>query len=205
LHETQDHNRSRRSVARDADWLRADLNTPSAPDLNTPSAPDETDGSGVETPQETPDQHGVETPQKTSDQHVAEAPGSWVYPDGFKVRVSKLAAFKPSEDSSPSVRGNNIGLLVVVKLSNGTSDTADATLTTVSLAYGKDGKQAKLIFDSGGPIEIDGGFDGRIAAGRNATARFGFKVPKSQTDQLHINVEPGFVDYAPAVFTGSAQ
>jgi hypothetical protein len=182
-----------------------DLNIPRAPDLNTSSAPDETDGSGVETPQETPDQHGVETPQKTSDQHVAQAPGSWVYPDGVKVRVTKLVTFQPSEDSSPSARGKNIGVLVVVKMSNGTSDTADATLTTVSLAYGKDGKQAELIFDSGGPIEVDGGFNGRIAAGRNATARFGFKVPKSQTDQLHITVEPGFLHYAPALFTGSAQ
>jgi hypothetical protein len=100
--------------------------------------------------------------------------------------------------------GKNTGVLVVVKMSNETGDTADATLTTVSLAYGKDGDQAEQIFDSGGSVEVGDGFSGRIAAGRNATGRFGFKVPKSQIDQLDITVEPGFLDYYPALFTGSA-
>jgi hypothetical protein len=66
--------------------------------------------------------------------------------------------------------------------------------TTISVT---DGNQAERAYINGLAE-----FSDEIAPGKSRTAQYGFKVTKKQAADLQVSVEPGWLDYPTAIFTG---
>ena len=120
---------------------------------------------------------------------VAKVGQSFVYPDKLSVSVTSLRRFVISSTAAGGKPGE-VGVVVAVTITNGSTTPFDASLTAVHLASGVDGDQADTVFDAA--INLMGGFDGKVAPGRKGTARYGFAVPKAGLGDLQIEVKPGF-------------
>ncbi len=121
------------------------------------------------------------------------------YDSGLKVAVTVPKSAKVSEYAAG---GEGIKTMVVfnVTITNGTQETYDAAMSSVSLAYGTEGSQGDQIFDSANGF--GGGFSTKILPGKKATAKYGFAVPAKDQAELVVEVTPGFLDSSAALFTG---
>jgi hypothetical protein len=112
------------------------------------------------------------------------------------VYVPSVQRFTPGPyDDAPG--HGKIMIVVKVRIVNGTKTAVDASMTTVNVRSGDAGDEADETYADG-----VNSFSGNIAPGRKATARYVFIVPKASARQLDIEVEPGFLDYEAALFTG---
>ena len=113
------------------------------------------------------------------------------YPDGLRVQVTSVrrTTFTDlSTDPGP-------GVIVTVRITNRTKSRLDLTLADVTLRYGADGVEADFVID-----DTVHEFDGGLAAGRTATATYGFSVPRNQRE-VTVDVTPG-ADYDSSTFAG---
>ncbi len=113
------------------------------------------------------------------------------YDDGLQVAVTsaRRASFSdPSRSSSP-------GVIVTIKISNGSGETLSLEVTNVVLRYGAEGVQADWVFDDSLHI-----FSGNLGAGQTATATYGFAVPRRERD-VTVEVTPSS-DHHSSTFTG---
>lgn len=132
---------------------------------------------------------------------VAKIGSTYAYSDGLKVTVSAAKRFKIGPYAAGGKPGGT-GVMFTVVLLNSTTETFDATLTGLAVSYGADGEQAEQVFDT--DQGLGGGFTGKVAPGRKATARFGFAVPAAGMKDLQVEVRPGFLDHESALFAGAA-
>lgn len=155
------------------------------------------------TPETTPPAVEETTPSPDPEPSVAKVGATewFTYEDGLKVQVTKVARFKIGQYASGGTPGGS-AVMVTVTIRNGTSKTADLSLTTVKLGYGANGDQAEQVFDS--EHSVGSGFEGSATTGKAKTARFAFAVPKGR-QALDVEVEPGFLDYESAHFEGSVK
>ena len=129
-------------------------------------------------------------------------PGEYVsYESGLEVRVPKLTTFRISDTGAGGQPGQR-GLVATVSIKNGTSERFDLGSVIVNARAGSEGEQAESVYDS--ERGVGGGFEGTLAPGRTATARYGFAVDPEDLDQIQIEVRPDY-DRDPALFEGSAQ
>jgi hypothetical protein len=132
---------------------------------------------------------------------VAKIGSTYEYSDGLKVTVSAAKRFKIGQYAAGGKPGGT-GVMVTVVLLNGTTETFDATLTSLAVSYGEAGEQAEQVFDA--DQGLGNGFTGLVAPGRKATARFGFAVPAAGMKDVQVEVRPGFLNHEPTLFSGSA-
>jgi hypothetical protein len=94
-----------------------------------------------------------------------------------------------------------LGVLVTVKIKNGSSEPFDAAIVQVEMKAGEDGNATESIVDLGGAVELGTGFSGTIAPGRTATVKYGFSVRPADVGLLNIEVTPDF-EHEPSIFEG---
>jgi len=122
------------------------------------------------------------------------------YKDGLVVTVTKPAKFKPSQYAAGHKRGN-VGVLITVKIQNTSAEPFDAAIVQVDMKAGEDGNAASDVVDLGGSIELGTGFSGTIAAGRSATAKYGFSIRPADVGLINVEVTPDF-EHEPSIFEG---
>jgi hypothetical protein len=142
-----------------------------------------------------------ETTEPPEDPGVAKigAKQWFTYEDGLQVQVTKARPYKIGQYAAGGKPGGQ-GVVVTVTMRNGTAAAFDTALVQVELASGPNGTQAEKVYDSS---NVDNGFEGSIARGRNKTATFAFAVPKAHLSQLSIEVIPSF-EHDGAIFEGAA-
>jgi hypothetical protein len=123
------------------------------------------------------------------------------YDDGLRVQVTAAKRFTIGEWSVGGQPGQ-VGVKVNVKVTNGTGNAIDLDLTSVNLSYGADGMKADNVIDSG--LGLSGGFTGKVAPGRNASAWYGFAIDKGGLGQIDVEVQPG-MNYPGVLFSGSVR
>ena len=111
----------------------------------------------------------------------------YTYSNGLGVAVTKAQRI-------------NGGVLLTIKVINGTGDTLDAGMIDVSASYGNEGESADCCMSGG---EADDFFSGKILPGKRRTATFSYQIPRSE--QNDIQVEISDEDYNTAIFTGSVK
>jgi hypothetical protein len=132
---------------------------------------------------------------------VARIGGTVTYPDGVAVTVLSAARYHMSE-YTPAAQAGKVGLMVPVKIMNGTDKPLNIALTTANMHTGANGVEAAHLFDSKANV---GSFSGTIAPGRAATANLGFAVlPADLGGQVSIDVKVGF-QREPALFEGTVK
>jgi len=184
--------------------------TPSASDIPPPPPTAETPSAEATPTAETPS--AVDPPATAEATPTAEttptadaAPAKvgvegFTYDNSLKVQVLKLRRFTAS-DTAAGHKTGNIVAVATVKITNGTNSTLDLSAVQVDIKAGAEGNSTEAVYDSANGL--GGSFTGSVAAGRNATAQFGFDVTPADAHDLVIEVKPSF-DYKPALFEGSA-
>jgi hypothetical protein len=117
------------------------------------------------------------------------------YEDGTTISVTKVEMKDAKKYEEAASDGRY--LVVSVKITNGQDKNFNADLSSVDVSYGRDGNQAERAYINGLAE-----FSGEIAPGKSRTAQYGFKVTKKQAADLQVSVEPGWLDYPTAIFTG---
>jgi hypothetical protein len=121
------------------------------------------------------------------------------YPDGLQIAVLAVDKFQPSSTAF-GVKPNTQAVAFTVQITNGTSQTLDAGVATVTLATGASGMQADNIYDDPSGV---GGFAGDIPPGRTLTSKIGFNVPPADLLKLRLGVTPpDKSEHADASFEG---
>jgi hypothetical protein len=138
-------------------------------------------------------------PSGTSSAVLLGATHGFVYTDGLVVSVLSATKFVPSSDAAGTAPGDT-GVLLQVRITNGTKATFDLSLSQVDLNAGANGDQGQSI-DQSGPPDLGLGFSGSIAPGQSATAPFGFDVPTADLPNIGVSVTPDF-SHDDATFVG---
>lgn len=126
---------------------------------------------------------------------------TYTYESGLKVTVSKAGVGEVAQYAAGADPGTPMATFTVT-ITNGTAATYDASLSTVTVAYGGDGVQAEQVYDMERGYGV--GFTTKILPGRKATAEYGFGVPVGGLKDLVVEVSPGFLDHESVLFTGAA-
>lgn len=121
------------------------------------------------------------------------------YPDGLLISVNAVDKFQPSSTAF-GTKPNTQAVAFTIQITNGTPDTVDAGLATVTLATGDTGSQADNIYDDPSGV---GGFAGDIPPGRSLTTKVGFNVPQPELLKMRLGVTPpDKSDHGDAIFEG---
>lgn len=153
----------------------------------------------ITTPTNTPAVPETSTPPDDPTVAKVGATEWFTYEDGLKVQVTKVARYKVGEATATGSPGDP-AIVVTVTIRNGSTKTADLSMTTLKVAYGANGDQAEQVYDE----NYGTGFEGSATPGKAKTAKYAFLVPKGR-HALDIEVEPGFLDYESAHFEGSVK
>jgi hypothetical protein len=120
----------------------------------------------------------------------------FTYNDGLTVQVLSAKRYTIPAINAGAKPGD-IGVLVTVKITNGSTEVFDLSLAGVKLKAGPDGLEAESVYD-----DVAGdGFSGSVAPRRNASATFGFAVPKGSLPLVNIEVQPSW-DHDASIFEG---
>jgi len=188
------------------------VDTPSASDVPPPATAETTPSAEATPTADTPSASDVPPPATAETTPSAEATPTadaapakvgvegFTYENRLKVQVLKLGRFTAS-DTAAGHKPGNVVVVATVKITNGTNSTLDLSAVQVDIKAGADGNSTEAVYDSANGL--GGGFTGSVAAGRNATARFGFDVAPADATDLVVEVTPSF-DYKPALFQGSS-
>ena len=141
-------------------------------------------------------------PETTATETTATSAGSdtakfggdgFTWSDGLSVKVSKPAAFTPSDTAAGSDQFKNF-VVMTVTLKNGSKAKYDPSLFYMTVSSGD--QEADQVFDSANGIS--GSPSTSVLPGRSVTFKqaFGVKDPKD----IIAEVSPGF-DYDAAIFT----
>ncbi|MFE2041225.1 hypothetical protein ACFXAZ_09880 [Streptomyces sp. NPDC059477] len=86
-----------------------------------------------------------------------------------------------------------------IKIVNNSDSKMDASMLSVSCAYGDEGKEGEAIYDDG----LDGSPDTSVLAGRSLSVPWACELPKDETF-LQVEVSPDW-ESEPAIFTGEVK
>lgn len=123
------------------------------------------------------------------------------YPSGLTVSVTSAIQYLPSDDAIGTVAGNT-GVVLTVRVENGSTQPLDTEYLTVALRTGAALTQAAQIFDAAN--DYGTGLTGTIAAGETTEAKYAFDVPASDLSVLNAVITPDLRSPRSAIFTGSA-
>jgi hypothetical protein len=123
------------------------------------------------------------------------------YPSGLTVSVTSAIQYLPSDDAIGTVAGNT-GVVLTVRIENGSTQPLDTEYLTVALRTGAALTQAAQIFDAAN--DYGTGLTGTIAAGETTEAKYAFDVPASDLSVLNAVITPDLRSPRSAIFTGSA-
>ena len=117
----------------------------------------------------------------------------YTWTDGLSVKVSKPAAFKPSDTAAGTDQFKNF-VAMTVTIKNGSKKNYDPSQFYMTVSSGD--QEAEQVYDSG--QGISGTPSTTVLPGRSVTFKqaFGVKDPKD----IVAEVRPGF-DYDSAIFT----
>ncbi|MFE0102181.1 DUF4190 domain-containing protein [Streptomyces sp. NPDC059009] len=124
---------------------------------------------------------------------------TFAYDDGVKVTVARPTAYRPSEFALGHSTGDK-PIEVKITIVNGSDKAVDLNLSTVTFKDA-DGAEADKIFDGDVPRE----FAGTLAPGKQAVATYAVSLPADAASALEVEVEPGFLDYEDAGWTGTVK
>lgn len=128
---------------------------------------------------------------------VAKIGGTFTYPDGLAVTLVSLTRVTFDPDTIALDVPSNVGIKVVIKITNGTPKPVEVSLIDRNLRTGPNGVPASGVYGNG----LDG-FKGTIVPGRAATGIYGYSVAPAAMGLMSLDVSPGF-DYKPALFEGT--
>lgn len=154
------------------------------------TAPAEPSGSGRERETET------ETEDDSGELGFGE---TFAYDDGVKVTVAEPAPYQPGPYAAGHTQGHK-ALTVRITVVNGSDETADLDLTTVTFKDA-DGAEADKVFDGDLPRELAG----KLAPGKQSAATYAVSLPADAAHTLEVQVEPGFLQYDNATWSGSTR
>jgi hypothetical protein len=183
----------------------ADAASPSGPTTaqsgaSASSAPTSPSVSGTATPSRDP---GAGVPPggggTAGTGQIGQTPVS--YPSGITLGVASAVQYTPSATAVGTVAGHT-GVVLTVRVTNGSTRPLDARYLTVALRTGADLTQAAQIFDAGNGY--GSGLTGTIAAGKTARAKYAFDLPASDLSRLSVAITPDLRSPRSAVFTGAA-
>lgn len=123
------------------------------------------------------------------------------YKSGLEIRVPRLATFRISDTAAGGQPGQR-GVVATVSIKNGSSERVDLDSVIVNARAGSEGEQAEAVYDSA--RGLGSGFQGTLAPGRTATAKYGFAVDPEDLDDIQIEVQLDY-DRDPALFEGSTE
>jgi hypothetical protein len=123
------------------------------------------------------------------------------YPSGLTVAVTSAVQYTPSDLAVGTVTGHT-GVVLGVKITNGSTQPLDTEYLTVALRTGAALTEAAQIFDAAN--NYDAGFTGTIAAGRTSNHKYAFDLPASDLSLLNVVITPDLRSPRSAVFTGAA-
>ncbi|MGH4027875.1 DUF4190 domain-containing protein [Actinomycetota bacterium Odt1-20B] len=124
---------------------------------------------------------------------------TFAYDDGMKVTVAKPAAYSPGDSAVGHKKGNK-AVQVRITVVNRSKDKVDLSLSTVHFKDAN-GAEAEQIYDDGMPKE----FSGKLRPGKQAVATYAVSLPADAASSLEADVEPGFLDYEDASWTGTVK
>ncbi|MEV7289629.1 hypothetical protein AB0O01_34625 [Streptomyces sp. NPDC093252] len=110
-----------------------------------------------------------------------------------------LAAFERQVSSDYAAPENTPYAKFTIKIVNNSDTRLDASMMTVSCAYGDEGKEGESIYDDG----LDGLPDTSVLAGRSLSVPWGCELPKGETF-LQVEVAPDWESDV-AIFTGTVK
>ncbi|WP_415950706.1 DUF4352 domain-containing protein [Streptomyces sp. KLOTTS4A1] len=125
---------------------------------------------------------------------------SYVYEDGLSVTVSKPAAYKPDEFAVGHTKGNK-AFQFTITIENGGKRKLDLASAYPMLRDGE-GTEAEMVFDGSNSTKP---FAGSVLPGKKATATYAFSVPAGAETDLQLELSPEFLEYEPAIWSGSAE
>jgi len=144
------------------------------------------------------------TPEPTSTSpppHSATVGGDPVtYASGLVVAVPQVARFTPSASAVGGAEGD-VGVVVTVSVTNGSTQQLDPTLLTVALTYGPDQALAASVLDAENGYGT--GISDPVAAGAEVTGSYAFAVPPSGLGALQVRVTPDLQAPETSVFSGA--
>lgn len=123
------------------------------------------------------------------------------YPSGITVGIASAVQYTPGSQAIGTAAGNT-GVVLTVRVTNGSSQPLDTEYLTVALRSGPELEESAQIFDAANDYGI--GLTGTIAAGETARADYAFDLPPSGLSLLNVVVTPDLRSPRSAVFTGSA-
>ncbi|MET8831360.1 hypothetical protein ABZX40_39430 [Streptomyces sp. NPDC004610] len=110
-----------------------------------------------------------------------------------------LASFERGVSSDYAAPENTPYAKFTIKIVNNSDTKLDASMMTVSCAYGDEGKEGEAIYDDG----LDGLPDTSVLAGRSLSVPWGCELPKDETF-LQVEVAPDWESDI-AIFTGTVK
>ncbi|WP_399924622.1 hypothetical protein [Streptomyces kanamyceticus] len=122
---------------------------------------------------------------------------TFTYHDGVKVTVAHPAPYQPGMFAAGHAEGNK-AQTVRITVVNGSDKVVDLDLTTITFKDA-DGAQAQKIFDGDLPRELAG----NLAPGKKSVATYAVSLPADAARTLEVQVEPGFLRYESATWSGS--
>ncbi|WAL95153.1 DUF4190 domain-containing protein [Streptomyces sp. Je 1-369] len=122
---------------------------------------------------------------------------AFTYDDGVKVTVSRPASYQPGTYALGHAEGNK-ALTVKITVVNGSDESVDLDLTTVTFKDA-DGAEADQVYDGDLPRELAG----HLESGKQAVATYAVSLPGDASRTLDVQVEPGFLHYKSATWSGT--
>lgn len=128
---------------------------------------------------------------------VAEFGDTWTWEDGVSVSVVSAMPYEVGQYAT-GVQTGQIGVIVTVTVTNGTTTILDLDLCRVDLRAGDTGLIASRIDD---PDNVGEQLGGILAPGQVATGEVAFGVDPANVGKVDIAVTPT-MDYETALFSG---
>ncbi|MEU5773049.1 DUF4190 domain-containing protein [Streptomyces venezuelae] len=123
---------------------------------------------------------------------------AFAYDDGVRVTVSRPVSYQPGAYAAGHAAGNK-ALTVKITVVNGSDESVDLSLTTVTFKDA-DGAEAEKVYDGDLPRELAG----HLEPGEQAVATYAVSLPRDAARTLDVQVEPGFLHYKSATWSGTA-
>jgi hypothetical protein len=124
---------------------------------------------------------------------------AFTYDDGVRVTVAKPTAYQPSQTAFGHEPGNK-AVKVKVTVVNDSDQKIDLDLSTLTFKDA-DGAVTDQIYDSDLPKALTG----TLLPGKQAVATYALSLPADAAQTLEVQVEPGFLDYDEAIWSGPSK
>ncbi|MFC8129858.1 DUF4190 domain-containing protein [Streptomyces sp. NPDC057302] len=124
---------------------------------------------------------------------------TFAYDDGVKVTVARPTSYQPGEVAAGHEPGNK-AFEVKVTVVNDSDQKIDLDLSTVHFKDA-DGAEADQVYDGDLPKQLSG----TLLPGKQALATYAVSLPAGAARALEVQIEPGFLDYDEAIWSGSTR